>query len=513
MVRPRTPIITAATAHKAPDRRLSNAERSSYFARREAAKVLRSVLRGDARRRAIGSIKSLVYSPSVRNKKATFALVCQTLKHLHIIKDVLKTATVPNGKLKRQEELMYVITYDILFGQANYLVGDAEKLLMLRKDALQTALARILVRNKMKCVEDLVALYQMSGDVRKPRYVRVNTLKLDVESALHELGKNKEVTKDDMVRDLLVLPPGTDLHDHPLVMNGSVFMQGKASSMVAVALGPEPGWEVIDACAAPGNKTIHLAALMRGKGKIIACELDKERVKRLEDTVRLSGATNVEVLQRDFLKLKTSDPTYSKVRAILLDPSCSGSGTAAERLDHLLPSYKAGHAAATADLDRLAKLAAFQKKALSHALTFPAVERIVYSTCSIHQAENEDVIKSILPVASSFGFQLATPFPQWPRRGFPVFEGSECLLRMDPVEDKEGFFIAILVRKNVADCSERTISNLKFGSAKILRKNNTITNTRSKSEVLSISTRLSKIWFHNRLKLPYCKKFRSSKCT
>lgn len=55
-------------------------ERSAYFARREAAKVLRSVLQGDARRRAAGSIKSLVYGPSVRNKKATFALVCQTLK-------------------------------------------------------------------------------------------------------------------------------------------------------------------------------------------------------------------------------------------------------------------------------------------------------------------------------------------------------------------------------------------------------------------------------------------------
>lgn len=56
------------------------AERSAYFARREAAAVLRRVLRGDARRRATASIKSLVYSPSVRNKKATLALVCQTLK-------------------------------------------------------------------------------------------------------------------------------------------------------------------------------------------------------------------------------------------------------------------------------------------------------------------------------------------------------------------------------------------------------------------------------------------------
>lgn len=61
----------------------------------------------------------------------------------------------------------------------------------------------------------------------------------------------------------------------------------------------------------------------------------------------------------------------------------------------------------------------------------PAVERIVYSTCSIHQAENEDVIKSILPVASSYGFQLATPFPQWPRRGFPVFEGCKFSFNID----------------------------------------------------------------------------------
>jgi hypothetical protein len=56
------------------------AERAPFFARREAAAVLRRVLRGDAARRSTGSIKSLVYSPTVRNKRATFALVCETLK-------------------------------------------------------------------------------------------------------------------------------------------------------------------------------------------------------------------------------------------------------------------------------------------------------------------------------------------------------------------------------------------------------------------------------------------------
>ena len=117
-------------AQARPKTRLSSGDRSAYFARREAAKVLGTVLEGDARRRAVGSIKSLIYKPSIRNKKATFALVCQTLKRmfinvttkshlschiykclflclfvclfsdLPIIKDVLDSATILKGKWK-----------------------------------------------------------------------------------------------------------------------------------------------------------------------------------------------------------------------------------------------------------------------------------------------------------------------------------------------------------------------------------------------------------------------------
>ncbi|KDO73575.1 hypothetical protein CISIN_1g0135152mg, partial [Citrus sinensis] len=190
-------------------------------------------------------------------------------------------------------------------------VGDAEKFLMLHKGAIQLALAQLLVRNKVKSIEDLMALYQ-TPDVPKPRYVRVNTLKMDVDSAVLELGKQFVVQKDDLVPDLLILPPGCDLHVHPLIVNGCVFLQGKASSMVAAALAPKPGWKVLDACSAPGNKTVHLAALMKGKGKIVACELNKERVRRLKDTIKLSGAANIEVLHGDFLNLDPKDPAYSE---------------------------------------------------------------------------------------------------------------------------------------------------------------------------------------------------------
>lgn len=237
------PVKQAAKESKS--RRLTNIERSSYFARREAAKVLKSVLQGDANRRAVGSIKTLVYSPSIRNKKATFALVCQTLKYLPIIKDVLEIANVLNSKWKRQVELMYIITYDILFGQDSSLTGDPEKYLILRKSQLQSALAKILLKKGAKRIEDLMSQYKIPADVKKPRYVRVNTLKLDVETAVSELSKDNMVEKDDMIPDLLVLPPATDLHNHPLVTNGSVFMQGKASSMVAVALALNQGGRLL----------------------------------------------------------------------------------------------------------------------------------------------------------------------------------------------------------------------------------------------------------------------------
>ncbi|XP_021890708.1 probable 28S rRNA (cytosine-C(5))-methyltransferase [Carica papaya] len=471
-------------AEKSKHQRLSSAQRSAYFARREAAKVLRCVIQGDGRRQAVGSVKSLVYDPTIRNKRATLALVCKTLKYLPIIKDVLGSANILNNRWKRQETLIYIICYEILFGQAISSVGDAEKFLMLQKDTLQVALAQLLVRKKVRCIEDLMHL-SSATDLIKPRYLRVNTLKMDVDSAILELGKQYKVLKDDMVPDLLMLPPGSDLHSHPLVMNGSVFLQGRASSMVAAVLDPKPGWEVLDACSAPGNKTVHVAALMRGKGKVIACELNGERLKRLKDTIKLSGASNVEVMHGDFLSLNPNDPSFSKVRAIVLDPSCSGSGTAAERLDHLLPSYEAGHSSDGNETRRLNKLATFQKKALTHAFSFPGVERVVYSTCSIHQIENEDVIKSVLPVAESYGFNLGTPFPHWHRRGLPVFEGAQHLLRTDPVEDKEGFFIALFT-KHVEEPSK---VRLKSGT--------TITSLkRKRCSVPFLGTNLFKMWLN-----------------
>ncbi|KAH0969808.1 hypothetical protein GBA52_028404 [Prunus armeniaca] len=278
----------SAAAEKSDNRRHLSMERSAYFARREAAKVLKLVLQGDAKRQSVGSIKTLrLRSLSEEQERH----VCFDLSNPKVSFDN------PRRVEGRRREF--------ISGRGCGEVSHASQ----RGSAGSSSAA--FSEEKVKSVEELIALYDIP-DISNPRYVRVNTLKMDVETAALELQKQFKVQKDDLVPDLLVLPPGSDLHDHHLIKNGNVFMQGKASSMVAAALAPKPEWEV---------------------------------------------------------------------RAILLDPSCSGSGTASARLDHLLPS----------------------------SAPVPDVERVVYSTCSVNQVENEDVVKSVLPLAASNGFQLETP--------------------------------------------------------------------------------------------------------
>ncbi len=69
---------------------------------------------------------------------------------------------------------------------------------------------------------------------------------------------------DGLLPDLLAFPPRTNLHDCQLVASGCLVLQSKASCMPAHALAPQPGWRVVDACAAPGNKTTHLAGAVPG---------------------------------------------------------------------------------------------------------------------------------------------------------------------------------------------------------------------------------------------------------
>ncbi|WZZ74755.1 hypothetical protein YC2023_086125 [Brassica napus] len=101
--------------------------------------------------------------------------------------------------------------------------------------------------------------------------------------------------------------------------------------------------KVHDACSAPGNKTINIAALMKGQGQIMARELHQERVKRLELTIKLAWCYQYPSLALFHHKqMQSFKPMFyifacgwlsSQVRAILLDPFSSGFGTITNHLD------------------------------------------------------------------------------------------------------------------------------------------------------------------------------------
>ena len=282
--------------------------------------------------------------------------------------------------------------------------------------------------------------------VLHPRWVRVNTLRTSVQEQLQNTFANFKQVHD--VQDLA--PGSATLYLDPVIPNlfglpqkwqasacpayecGLLILQNKASCFPAILLDLKPGDVCLDACAAPGNKTSHLAALMGEHDapvhnpRILACERDRKRAEILRQMMHRAGAQQVVDIKagQDFLSI---DPNQcAQITHILLDPSCSGSGIIG-RDDELLvalpsrsapndlnkPSRKrkrkkqtsvsptppeeakpeVEHTASDATLTaRLTSLSNLQLKLLLHAFAFPSARRITYSTCSLYPEENEHVV-------------------------------------------------------------------------------------------------------------------------
>jgi len=419
---------------------------------RKAAKILKSA---DDKR---DSVKNLIYSSGYRDIKPIYALLAECLKHQALIEDLINSSGLRDEQPVVDPHLARILITELLWGKGYLKPENARpiKTILNFESNLRDALKK----------KD----YNPVDEIQVPRYVRVNTLVCSVGDAIQLLvdegwvkvtlkkktdytaflEKVKNLGESEFIVDyhlefLLVFPPKTQFHDHYLLQNGSLFLQDKASCMSAVALTNTFDGSVLDACSAPGMKTSLLAALSNDQGRIIAIERDYRRCNVLRKTIESSGATNVEVLCQDFLKIDPSK--YQDVKYILLDPSCSGSGIV-KRLESIGKSKEDDNLKF-----RLRKLNRLQCMLLEHAALFPNVQRIVYSTCSIHAEENESVVGQTLgKIGHLFKLEKALPF--WHRRGIDDFDsnhdiGVNCV-RSDAKEDlTNGFFIALFARREL----------------------------------------------------------------
>jgi 16S rRNA (cytosine967-C5)-methyltransferase len=206
---------------------------------------------------------------------------------------------------------------------------------------------------------------------------RVNTLRADVDEVMSELaGAGVEPMRDAELAEALVLDQPYDLHGSELFARGALMPQSRASMLVAHTVDPQPGERVLDLCAAPGAKTTHLAARMRGEGNVVAVELDARRARDVARNAERLGASNVEVVTGD-----ATEPAFGTgYDRVLVDPPCSDLGTLRSRPD----------ARWRKSPDQVVELAALQGKILDAAVeALRPGGRLVYSTCTISPAENE----------------------------------------------------------------------------------------------------------------------------
>lgn len=363
-----------------------------------------------------------------------------------------------------------------------------------------------------------------------PRWARINTLKTTMHDQLSTTfegytrvnslqqvlsgvsnPESRLVYVDTNIPNLLALAATTDISKTPAYLNGLIILQDKASCFPAYLLDPDPlDGNIVDTCAAPGNKTTHLAAILGEKkgtfqeSKIYACERDNLRAATLEQMVRTAGAGDMVSIRKgqDFLRTDPNDSHWSNVGALLLDPSCSGSGIVGrdQALRVVLPSRQPIRSSSnrskkrkrkveistqpvleaqedeisfieTQQSDqlsaRLTALSTFQLKLLVHAFHYPKARKLTYSTCSVYAEENEHVVMKALnsPIAKERGWRILPRDNQisgmkaWDIRGdvqackdiaasVHSEEVAEACIRCEKGAEKgtQGFFVAAFVR-------------------------------------------------------------------
>jgi NOL1/NOP2/sun family putative RNA methylase len=215
--------------------------------------------------------------------------------------------------------------------------------------------------------------------------------------------------------------------------SGEISLQEKAAMLPVVALAPKETDYVLDACAAPGMKTIQLSNFMNNKWKILACEVNSERIKSLEFNVKKYGLSNVETKRIDFRNLQAK--FKEKFNKILLDAPCSSEGlvrksrVALEGWSQKLVERKAQN----------------QKELLLSAFSLlKKGGEMVYSTCSFAPEENEEVVLKLLDTfKTSEVLKIEIP-------GIKIRENKLCknCVRLYPQDnDTQQFFLA-KIRKN-----------------------------------------------------------------
>lgn len=239
-----------------------------------------------------------------------------------------------------------------------------------------------------------------------PVFLRANRLKTSPEELVRKL-KTEQIEAETCGGDGVRLKKRANVFLTKAFHAGLFEVQDLNSQKVAPALGVEPGMRVVDACAGAGGKSLHLAALMKNKGKIIAMDVHEKKLEQLRLRSTRAGATTIET------KLIENSKTWKRLEGqadrLLLDVPCSGMGVLRRNPDSKWRLTR----------EEVQKLVGIQREILTgYSQMCKKGGVLIYATCSIMPLENSVQIKSFLSQGET-GFELELEETHWPEADGP----------------------------------------------------------------------------------------------
>ena len=222
-------------------------------------------------------------------------------------------------------------------------------------------------------------------------YLRTNTLKITRDELIEKLKESGlKVYKVSMVDEAIKVENLKDIENNELFKEGLFTIQDISSMIASKVLNPKENSMALDVCSAPGGKTTHIATLMKNTGKVISRDVFEHKLKLINNTVNRLGLTNVEVQNFDASIL--DENSIDKFDYVLADVPCSGLGIIRRK-----PEIKFKEAS------ELSGLPDIQSKILNNASKYVKENgTLIYSTCTIHDEENINVVEQFLKENKNF---------------------------------------------------------------------------------------------------------------
>ena len=267
----------------------------------------------------------------------------------------------------------------------------------------------------------------------KPKItIRVNNLKTTKNELKKSLQSKEIEVEEGILEDFLYLKNVKNITNLDEYKKGLFTMQDESAGLTALVLNPKEGESILDCCSAPGGKTTYIAELMNNNGNVMAWDLYKHRLDKVQENSKRLGIDIIKTEENDATVLK--EEYIEKIDKILIDAPCLGLGVIKRK-----PDIKWQRK--FEDVEEISKI---QEKILNTCSKYLKKGGIlVYSTCSIIQSENEKIVENFL---KSKNFELE----EINNVNIENLENKitkKGIIKLYPSENMDGFFISKLIKK------------------------------------------------------------------